>query len=116
MARVNDLEHELRKVVAGDVRFDPISRLLYSTDASMYQVEPVGVVIPRDADDVQAALEVARAHGVALLPRGGGTSLTGQTVNHALVLDCSRYMNEVLEVNREERWARVQPGGVQDEL
>jgi len=58
MARVNDLEHELRKVVAGDVRFDPISRLLYSTDASMYQVEPIGVVIPRDADDVQAAVEV----------------------------------------------------------
>jgi len=113
---VNDLESALRKTIRGDVRFDTGSRLLYSTDASMYQVEPVGIVIPRDADDVQAALEVARAHGVALLPRGGGTSLTGQTVNHALVLDCSRYMNEVLEVNREERWARVQPGVVQDEL
>jgi FAD/FMN-containing dehydrogenase/Fe-S oxidoreductase len=112
----SDLESELRKVIRGDVRFDTGSRLLYSTDASMYQVEPVGVVIPRDADDVQAALETARANGVALLPRGGGTSLTGQTVNHALVLDFSRYMNEVLEVNREERWARVQPGVVQDEL
>ena len=66
MARVNDLEHELRKVVAGDVRFDPISRLLYSTDASMYQVEPIGVVIPRDADDVQAAVEVARKHQVEI--------------------------------------------------
>src|SRR2546425_59672 len=62
IARVNDLEHELRKVVAGDVRFDPVSRLLYSTDASMYQVEPIGVVMPRDADDVQAAVEVARRH------------------------------------------------------
>src|SRR5882762_7471156 len=112
----NDLESALRKTIRGDVRFDTGSRLLYSTDASMYQVEPVGIVIPRDADDVQAALEVARANGVALLPRGGGTSLTGQTVNHALVLDCSRYMNEVLEVNREEMWARVQPGVVQDEL
>src|SRR6059036_4311419 len=116
MARVNDLEHELRKVVAGDVRFDPGSRLLYSTDASMYQVEPVGVVIPRDADDVQAAVKVAGKLGVAILPRGGGTSLTGQTVNHALVLDFSRHMNQVLEVNREERWARVQPGVVQDKL
>src|SRR5881275_2713004 len=116
MARVNDLEHELRKVVAGDVRFDPISRLLYSTDASMYQVEPIGVVIPRDADDVQAAVEVARKHQVALLPRGGGTSLTGQTVNRALVLDFARHMNRVLEVNSEERWARVEPGLVQDEL
>src|SRR6266581_6054831 len=116
MARVNDLEHELRKVVAGDVRFDPISRLLYSTDASMYQVEPIGVVIPRDADDVQAAVEVARKHKVAILPRGGGTSLTGQTVNRALVLDFSRYMDQVLEVNAEELWVRVQPGLVQDNL
>src|SRR3989441_1514444 len=116
MTSVNDLERELRKVIRGDVRFDAASRLLYSTDASMYQMEPVGVAIPRDGDDVQAALELARKHGVAFLSRGGGTSLTGQTVNHALVLDCSRYMNEVLEVNREERWVRVQPGVVQDEL
>ncbi|PYN51672.1 MAG: oxidoreductase [Candidatus Rokuibacteriota bacterium] len=82
----------------------------------MYQVEPVGVVIPRDGDDVQAALEVARRHRVAVLPRGGGTSLTGQTVNHALVLDFSRHMDQMLEVNAEELWARVQPGLVQDNL
>jgi FAD/FMN-containing dehydrogenase/Fe-S oxidoreductase len=113
---VHDLERELRTVIRGDVRFDAGSKLLYSTDASMYQVEPVGVVIPRDADDVQAALELARKNGVALLPRGGGTSLTGQTVNHALVLDFSRYMNQILEVNAEEKWVRVQPGVVQDEL
>jgi len=113
---VNDLERELRKVIRGDVRFDPASRLLYSTDASMYQVEPIGVVIPRDGEDVQAALEVAGKHRVAVLPRGGGTSLTGQTVNHALVLDFSRHMDQVLEVNTEELWARVQPGLVQDNL
>ena len=113
---MNDLERELRKKIRGDVRFDPGSRLLYSTDASMYQVEPVGVVIPRDTDDVQAAVEVAGKLGVAILPRGGGTSLTGQTVNHALVLDFSRYMDRVLEVNTEELWARVQPGLVQDNL
>ena len=113
---MNDLEHELRRVIKGDVRFDTGSRLLYSTDASMYQVEPVGVVIPRDAADVQAALDLASRNGVAILSRGGGTSLTGQTVNHALVLDFSRHMGEILEVNREEKWARVQPGVVQDEL
>jgi FAD/FMN-containing dehydrogenase/Fe-S oxidoreductase len=113
---VNDLEHELRKRMRGSIRFDHGSRLLYSTDASMYQVEPIGVVIPRDADDVAAAFDVARAQHVALLPRGGGTSLTGQTVNRALVLDFSPHMNAVLEVNIEERWARVQPGLVQDEL
>jgi FAD/FMN-containing dehydrogenase/Fe-S oxidoreductase len=116
MAGVNDLERELRKVIRGDVRFDPASRLLYSTDASMYQMEPVGVVVPRDADDVQAALELARKYGVAVLPRGGGTSLTGQTVNHALVLDFSRHMDRVLDVNAEELWVRVQPGLVQDNL
>jgi FAD/FMN-containing dehydrogenase/Fe-S oxidoreductase len=113
---VNDLEHELRRVVRGSVRFDPASRLLYSTDASMYQVEPIGIVTPRDPEDVMAAFDVARRQGVALLPRGGGTSLTGQTVNHALVLDFSQHMNGVLEVNAEELWARVQPGLVQDEL
>src|SRR4030095_15325826 len=112
----NDLEHALRRVVRGGVRFDAASKLLYSTDASMYQVEPIGVVTPRDADDVRAAVDVARSYKVALLPRGGGTSLTGQTVNHALVLDFSQHMNQVLEVNTEELWARVQPGVVQDEL
>ena len=113
---MNDLEHELRRVVRGDVRFDPASRLLYSTDASMYQVEPIGVVIPRDAEDVQAAVEVAKQQQVALLPRGGGTSLTGQTVNRALVLDFSQHMHGILEVSAEAGWARVQPGVVQDNL
>ena len=113
---MNDLEHELRRVVEGDVRFDHFSRLLYSTDASMYQMEPIGVVIPRHAGDVQAVIEVANRQDVPILPRGGGTSLTGQTVNRAVVLDFSRYMNQVLEVNDEELWARVQPGVVQDEL
>jgi len=116
MAEVNDLERELGKAIRGNVRFDAGSRLLYSTDASMYQMEPVGVVIPRDADDVQAAIETAARHKVAILPRGGGTSLTGQTVNRALVLDFLRYMDQVLEVNAEELWARVQPGLVQDNL
>src|SRR5690349_13114153 len=113
---MNDLEHELRRRVEGDVRFDTYSRLLYSTDASMYQMEPLGVVIPRHAGDVQAAVEIANQQDVPLLPRGGGTSLTGQTVNRAVVMDFSRHMGGVLEVNREELWARVQPGLVQDEL
>ena len=113
---MNDLEHELRRRIEGDVRFDTYSRLLYATDASMYQMEPIGVVIPRHAGDVQAAVEIANQQGVPLLPRGGGTSLTGQTVNRAVVMDFSRHMGGVLEVNREELWARVQPGLVQDEL
>jgi len=113
---MNELEHELRKVVDGEVRFDAYTRLLYSTDASMYQVEPVGVVVPRHKGDVQAVLEVANRTNTPVLPRGGGTSLTGQAVNRAVVLDFSPRMNWLLEVNEEEGWARVQPGLVQDEL
>ena len=110
------LQHELQQRIAGDVRFDDFSRVLYSTDASIYQMKPIGVVIPRNADDVQAAIEVAAKHGVPILPRCGGTSLAGQGVNTGLVLDFSKHMNQLLEVNAEERWARVQPGIVLDHL
>ncbi len=113
---MRDLERDLRRVVEGEVRFDKMTRLLYATDASMYQVEPIGVVIPRHAGDVQAALEVANRQNVPVLPRGGGTSLNGQTVNRAIVLDFSPHMSRVLEVNEAEGWARVEPGLVQDEL
>ena len=110
------LEDELRNLVEGEVRFDKFSRVLYSTDASIYQMEPIGVVIPRSKDDVLAAVDVARRSGVPILPRGGGTSLAGQTVNHAIVLDFSKYMDGLLEVNPDEHWARVQPGIVVDTL
>ena len=113
---LSDLAHDLRRRVRGEVRFDAVSRAIYSTDASIYEIEPLGVVLPRDADDVQAVLEVARAARAPLLPRGGGTSLAGQTVGRAIVLDFSKYMNRVVEVNTEEGWARVQPGVVRHEL
>ncbi len=113
---MTDLEHDLRRAVEGEVRFDRMTRLLYATDASMYEVEPIGVVIPRHAGDVQAVLEVANRQNVPILPRGGGTSLTGQAVNRAIVLDFSPHMNRVLEVNAEEGWCRVESGLVQDEL
>jgi len=113
---MNDLEYELHRIIEGEIRFDKLSRLLYSTDASMYQVEPIGVVIPRHTDDIHAVLELANRRNVPVLPRGGGTSLTGQTVNYAVVLDYSVHLNRVLEVNREELWARVEPGVVQDVL
>ncbi len=111
-----ELAELLRRRVDGEVRFDAFSRVLYSTDASIYQMEPVGVVIPRSTDDVQAVVEIARDNGVPVLPRGGGTGLAGQTVNHAIVLDFSKYLNQVLEVNPDESWARVQPGIVLDQL
>ena len=112
----SDIAAELTKRLEGDVYFDRTSRLLYSTDASMYQIEPIGVVVPRHKGDVQAVIEIANRFNVPVLPRGGGTSLAGQTVGHAVVLDFSKYMQQVLEVNQEELWCRVQPGLVQDEL
>src|ERR1700741_3270486 len=112
----HEIEAELKKRVEGDIRFDRYTRLLYSTDASIYQIEPIGVVVPRHKGDVQAVIEEANRFQVPVLPRGGGTSLAGQTVGHAIVLDFSKYMQIVLEVNKEELWCRVQPGLVQDEL
>ena len=114
--QTDQLEHELARSLEGEVRFDPYSRAMYSTDASIYQIEPLGVVLPRSRDDVIAAVELAYRHGVPVLPRGGGTSLAGQTVGRAIVMDMSKYMNNVLEVSTEERWARVQPGIVLEQL
>ena len=99
-----------------DVLIDRTSRLLYATDASLYEMEPVAVVFPRTPADAAAAVEVARAHGVPVLPRGGGTSLAGQGVNHAVVLDFTRHMNAVLDIDPDRRIARVQPGLVLSEL
>jgi FAD/FMN-containing dehydrogenase/Fe-S oxidoreductase len=107
---------ELGQQVAGELRSDEYSRLLYSTDASIYQVMPHGVLIPRDVEDVQAAVELAARHQIPILPRTGGSSLAGQAVNEALVIDFSRHLDGVLELNTEERWVRVQPGIVLDEL
>ena len=111
-----ELEAEFKKRVSGEVRFDPYSRMLYSTDASIYQMDPVGVVIPRTSDDVLAVMDVAARNGVPVMPRCGGTSLAGQAVNHAIVMDFSKYLDRVIEVNRDEHWARVEPGIVLDHL
>ena len=91
--RDTGLEAKLKRALKGSVLFDDFSRGRYSTDASIYQIVPIGVVVPRDRDDVAAAFAIAREDGVALLPRGGGTSQCGQTVGRALVLDCSKSMN-----------------------
>src|SRR5436853_5051211 len=111
-----DLDQALKARVTGEVRFDRASRLMYSTDASIYEIEPIGVVIPRNREDVFATMEIARDFKVPVLPRGAGTSLAGQTVGDAVVVDMSKYLNRVLEVNTEERWAIVEPGVVQEQL
>ncbi|MBA2579470.1 MAG: FAD-binding oxidoreductase, partial [Thermoleophilaceae bacterium] len=115
-ARAPDLAAALRRELRGEVAFDDYSRHLFSRDASMYSIEPIGVAFPRDADDVAAAVAVAAEFEAPVLSRGGGTSLAGQTVGAALVLDMSRHMDRILEIDPERRLARVQPGVVQDDL
>lgn len=107
---------DLKQTIQGEVRFGEIDRLLYSTDASFYQIKPLGVVIPRNEADVIATVERAKAAKLPILARGGGTSLAGQTVGEGIVLDFSKYANRVLEFNLEERWAWIEPGLVQDAL
>ena len=106
----------LRRRLQGEVRFDNGSRALYATDASNYRQVPIGVVLPRSNDDVIAAVATAREFGAPLLCRGGGTSLAGQCCNVAVVLDFSKYMSEILEIDPERRLAVVQPGVVLDKL
>src|ERR1017187_8401286 len=113
---MSDLETELRAAMEGEVRADAYPRHMFSTDASMYSIEPLAVVFPRDSADVPAAVAVCAEHGVPVLPRGAGTSLAGQTVGRAVIIDTSRHMDVILELNPEERTARVQPGVVQDDL
>ena len=110
------LANRLRKELQGEVLFDAFSRGRYSTDASHYQIEPIGVVVPRTDDDVRAAIAIAREEGVPLLPRGGATSQSGQTVGRALVVDFSKHLNRLVAADAEARTCVVEPGIVLDEL
>jgi FAD/FMN-containing dehydrogenase/Fe-S oxidoreductase len=110
------LAQKLRREVRGAVLFDAATRGRYSTDASIYQIEPVGVVVPRDEDDALVALQIALDAGVPVLPRGGGTSQCGQTVGAALVLDVSKHLNEIIAFNKDAATVTVQPGLVLDHL
>lgn len=110
------LEAELRRTVRGEVRFDTGTRAMYATDASNYRQVPIGLVIPKDAEDVERALAACRTFGAPVLSRGGGTSLAGEACNAAVVMDFSKYMNRIVEIDWEGRKARVQPGCVNDDL
>lgn len=110
------LARRLGRHVEGPVRFDALSRALYSTDASIYEVAPLGVVLPKSLDDVEAVLEVAREEGAPVLPRGAGTSQCGQAVGRAVVVDCSRHLNRVCGIDARRRRATVEPGVVLDAL
>src|SRR6516164_4584405 len=110
------LARTLRKHTRGEVRFDLTSRRLYSTDASIYQIEPLGVVIPKSVEDLRTVVQIAAEMEVPITARGGGTSLSGQTVGAGIVLDCSKYLHSILDLNLSARLVRVQPGVVLDQL
>ncbi|MGH7246500.1 MAG: FAD-binding and (Fe-S)-binding domain-containing protein, partial [Pseudomonadota bacterium] len=110
------LRRELEARIEGEVRFDKISRALYSTDASIYQIRPLGVVIHRNREDILRAVALCHRFRCPLTMRGGGTSQAGQAIGEGIQIDTSKYYNRVLEVNPEERWVRVEPGIVLDEL
>ncbi|GIK17591.1 MAG: oxidoreductase [Planctomycetota bacterium] len=110
------LAARLRESVEGDVRFDPLSRTIYATDASIYQIAPVGVVLPRHVGDVAATVRICAEEGVPIIPRGGGTGLAGGAVGHGVVLDFSRYMNQIGAIDAEARTVKVEPGVVLDHL
>ncbi|HWB47583.1 MAG TPA: FAD-linked oxidase C-terminal domain-containing protein [Stellaceae bacterium] len=110
------LETRLRREIKGDVLFDAFTRGRYSTDASIYQIEPLGVVVAKDKGDIATAIQIAREEGVPVLPRGGGTSQCGQTVNRALVVECSKYMQGVGALDTATRRIKVQPGVVMERL
>ncbi|MEM8487365.1 MAG: FAD-linked oxidase C-terminal domain-containing protein [Bacteroidota bacterium] len=111
-----DFLADLRKQVNGALRTDTYSKVLYSTDASIYQVMPHGVLVPEHVEHVHAAVELAAKYDIPLLPRTAGSSLAGQAVNEAVVIDFSKHINNIVEVNEEEQWVQVQPGIVLDEL
>src|SRR3954453_13016835 len=110
------LRIELERHITGEVRFDRVSRALYSTDASVYQIEPLAVVVPKTREDVVRTVEIAARHAVSITARGGGTSQAGQAIGAGIQIDTSKYLNHILELNIADRWAWIEPGVVLDEL
>lgn len=113
---LNDFLTSLGQRISGDLRHDDYTRVLYSTDASLYQALPYAVLRPRSVEDIQAAVALAAEYRVPVLARAAGTSLAGQAVNEALIIDVSRFLDQLIEINAAERWARVQPGIILDDL
>jgi FAD/FMN-containing dehydrogenase/Fe-S oxidoreductase len=113
---LKELEHGLKSAITGEVRFDEATRVLYSTDASIYQIEPYGVVFPRNQEELTACVEISNRLGVPVLARGSGSSLAGQAIGPALIVDCARYLTNIIEINPDESTATVEPGVILDDL
>lgn len=113
---VQALIHDLEENLEGDVRFDPISKQIYSVDASIFEIQPIGVVLPKTEKDIISAVQIAAKHNVSITARGAGTGLTGGCVGKALIVDTSKYLSNILEINYDEEYAICEPGVVQDQL
>src|SRR5262249_46557794 len=110
------LGRHLRPHIRGEVRFDATSRQLYSNDASIYQIEPLGVVIPRTVEDVVQTGQIPAEMHIPITARGGGTSLSGQSIGPGVIIDCSKYLNAILDIDAKAGVARIQPGVILDQL
>src|SRR5436190_18884304 len=115
-AKAHELERSLREVIKGEVRFGEGDRALYATDGSNYRQIPIGVVVPRDAEDVMETFALCREFGAPITSRGAGTSLCGQCCNVAVIIDCSKYFNRIVEIDPAKKLARVEPGVVHLQL
>ena len=113
---MSDLLNDLKRSIEGEVRFDAITRKIYSVDASIYEVEPIGVIIPKNRQDIVNAIIIAKRHGVSIVPRGAGTGITGACLGQGLVLDLSKHLNKIIEVDYENEYVVCEPGVVQDQL
>ncbi len=111
-----EIATDLQREISGDVRFDHLSRTIYATDASIYEIIPLGVVIPKNVDDVVATIKQCRHHGIAVIPRGAGTGLAGGALGSGVQLDLSRYMNRIIDIDPQAKTVTVEPGVVLDEL
>ena len=107
---------DLKNEIKGGVKTDPVTRVLYSTDASIHKIEPIGVAFPRDLDELQKIVALANEYQIPLIPRGSGSSLAGQAIGKGLIIDCSRHLTKVVDINQEERSAVVEPGLVLDDF
>src|SRR4030066_1489666 len=112
----SEIVTKIKNSITGEVKTDQITRVLYSTDASIHKMEPLGVVFPRKVEELDTIVKIAAEYHIPLIPRGSGSSLAGQSIGNGLIIDCSRYLNKLISVNREEKTAIVEPGLVLDDL
>src|SRR5512137_2622490 len=111
-----DVLTDLRKAITGEVKSDPVTRVLYSTDASIHSIPPLGVVFPRHQDELSAIVSIADKYRIPLIPRGSGSSLAGQAIGSGLIIDCSRYLTKLVDINPDARTVTVEPGLILDDM